>query len=268
MKNTLLSATLMVLSALPASAQDQFAVPVTAEFLPGWVRSDGTRMAAIHLSLEPGWKTYWRTPGDAGIPPSFDWSGSRNLQTVAVTWPTPEVFDQNGYRSIGYKNELVIPLTLAPSETGAPITLKLDMDIGICSDICVPHQLNFATTLEGSDAKPTPAIAAAMAQTPYSAREAGVTRATCQIEPTRDGLRIKARVTAPPTGGNEVVVIEPGINDVWVSEAETSRSGNTITAVSDMIHAGGGAFALDRSAIRLTVLGHNHAIDIRGCDAG
>ncbi len=62
----------MGLTAVPALAQDQFDLPVTGQVLEGWVRADGTRMAAVQLDLEPGWKTYWRAPGDAGIPPSFD----------------------------------------------------------------------------------------------------------------------------------------------------------------------------------------------------
>ncbi|WP_187431322.1 hypothetical protein ROLI_031040 [Roseobacter fucihabitans] len=268
MRNTITAATAACLFALPAVAQDQFAIPVTAQILPGWEREDGTRMAAIHLSLDPGWKTYWRAPGDAGIPPSFDWSGSRNLHSVSVAWPRPKVFDQNGMRSIGYENELVIPLTLARSHAGQPISIDLDMNIGICSDICVPHDVSLKAMLDGTATTPTPAIAAALAQTPYSAREAGVTRATCKIEPTKDGLRIEARVTAPSAGGAEVIVIEPGLPDVWVSEADTRRTGNDIIAVSEMIHVEGGSIAIDRSAVRLTVLGSSHAIDIRGCTAG
>ncbi len=268
MKSSFVAAALACLTALPAAAQDRFTIPVTAQVLPGWVRDDGARVAAVQLSLEPGWKTYWRAPGDAGIPPSFDWSGSRNLHSVAITWPTPQVFDQNGMRSIGYEDELVIPLVLAPTAPGEPIRVRLDMEIGICSDICIPHSLNFDETLAGGGSKPTPAIAAALAQSPYSAQEAGVTAATCRIEPTEDGLRIEARVTAPSAGAREVMVIEPGLGDVWVSEAQTHRTGGDVIAVSEMIHVEGGAIAVDRSAIRLTVLGSSHAIDIRGCSAG
>lgn len=243
-------------------------MPVTAQVLPGWVQADGTRMAAVHLSMEPGWKTYWRAPGDAGIPPRFDWSGSRNLESVAVSWPTPEVFEDNGMRSIGYANELVIPVRMVLKEGNQPVDVQLTMDIGICSDICIPHRLTFEQTIDNGDTRPTPAIAAALAQSPYSAREAGVTAAKCRIEPTQDGLRIEARVTVPSTGASEVMVIEPGLGDVWVSESDTRRAGSDVIAVSEMIHVNGGPIALDRSAIRLTVLGSNHAVDVRGCTPG
>ena len=95
--------------------------------LHGWVNSDGTRTAALHLDLAPGWKTYWRAPGDAGIPPRFDWRGSSNVGTVAITWPTPSVFDQNGMRSVGYEDVLTIPLRIEPRTPGEPVRLRAKM---------------------------------------------------------------------------------------------------------------------------------------------
>ena len=243
-------------------------MPVTADVLPGWVKEDGTRMAALRLRLAPGWKTYWRAPGDAGIPPQFDWSASKNLASVAVVWPSPKVFDQNGMRSVGYENEVVIPLQINPSQQGKPIRLKADMDLGICSDICIPHSLEFDVKIDTSNTAPTPAIAAALAQQPYSAKEAGVSASECIVSPTPDGLQIETRVTMPTAGNPEYVVIEPGPGEIWVSESSTKRQGGEIVAVSDMVHVNGGTIALDRSAIRITVLGSKYAVDIRGCSPG
>lgn len=268
MKNYMLAALLSSTLSLPASAGDPFEVPVTAQVLPGWVQADGTRMAALHLHLEPGWKTYWRAPGDAGIPPTFDWSASQNMKTVYITWPAPEVHNQNGMRTFAYENDLIIPLTIAPTDGNGPVRLTVEMDLGVCSDVCVPHRVTFDHVLDTTATKPTAEIAAALAQRPYSATEAGVEAATCLVEPTRDGVIIEARVTVPSTGSDEVMVIEPGLAEVWVSEAETRREGDQLIATSEMIHVSGDTFALDRSAIRLTVLGGKHAVDIQGCTAG
>ena len=254
--------------ALPAAAQQGFESPVEASVLHGWVNSDGTRTAALHLELAPGWKTYWRAPGDAGIPPRFDWRGSSNVGTVAITWPTPSVFDQNGMRSVGYEDVLTIPLRIEPRTPGEPVRLRAKMELGVCADVCIPHELEFDTVIDNAETKPVPAIAAALAQRPYSASEAGVSSATCAISPTAEGLRIEAQVTMPSAGGKEYVVIEPGEGDIWVSEASTQRSGNRLTAVSELIELNGGTIALDRSAVRITVLGASHAVDIKGCDAG
>ncbi|WP_298839361.1 protein-disulfide reductase DsbD domain-containing protein [uncultured Roseobacter sp.] len=268
MKNTIISALLFACAASGAAAQNSFSDPVTAQVLPGWVNADGTRVAALHLALEAGWKTYWRAPGDAGIPPAFDWSGSKNLRSVGVSWPAPDVFDQNGMRSIGYEDNLVIPLAITPTRPGQPVRLAVEMDLGVCSDICIPYELSLDAVLDSETTRPTPAIAAALAQRPFSAGEAGVTAATCRVEPTEDGILLEARVTMPTAGGREVAVIESGVPGVWVSEAETRRAGSSVIARSEMIHTDGGAIALDRKAIRITVLGSSHAVDIQGCTPG
>ena len=257
-----------VAAACSAFAESAYDDPIEAQVLSGWVMPNGDRMVALRLRLDPGWKTYWRAPGDAGIPPEFDWSRSRNLEGASVSWPTPEVFHENGMRSIGYTRDVIIPIRIAPDEGDAPVRLRGEMHLGVCSDICMPHTLHFDATLDTDETKPTPAIAAALAERPYSAKEAGVTAATCRIEPIEDGLRIEARVDMPSAGGTEEMVIEPGRLDIWVSEPKTHRSGGTVVATSELMHVSGGAFALDRSDIRLTVIGTSHAVDIRGCTPG
>ena len=63
---------------------------VSASVLTGWRMENGHHMAALRITLAPGWKTYWRAPGEAGIPPRFDWTGSDNLSAVTVHWPDGE----------------------------------------------------------------------------------------------------------------------------------------------------------------------------------
>ncbi len=249
----------------PLAAQTGPNQPAVAEILPGWVQPDGTRMAAIHIRLAPGWKTYWRSPGDAGIPPQFDWSRSRNLGAVSIIWPAPHVYPQNGMRTIGYKDELILPLAIAPRNPGKPVRLRARLDIGVCEDICVPYQMTVNGVLDGSSTKPTPVIAAALATRPYSAGEAGVRSASCRLRPTADGMEIEATLAMPHTGGQEVVVIEPGQPGVWMSETDVRRSGNTITATGDMVPPHGRALAVDRSRITITVLGQKQAVEIKGC---
>ncbi len=252
----------------PAHAGDSFEVPVTGEVLQGWVLADGSRMAALRLKLAPGWKTYWRAPGDAGIPPHFNWSGSRNMATVSINWPTPKVFDQNGLRSVGYEDSLVIPLRIEPTSDAEPVRLNAKMELGVCSDVCVPHELEFSALIDNNSLTPSPIIAAALAQRPYSASEAGVQSATCRVSPTADGLRLEAQIAMPSAGGSEYVVIEPGLENIWVSEAHTRRAGGVVIATSEMVNINGGPIAVDRSAIRITVLGSEYAVDVKGCSAG
>jgi DsbC/DsbD-like thiol-disulfide interchange protein len=268
MKNVMATLAVCACALSTANAEDRFDVPVTGEVLQGWVLADGSRMAALRLSLAPGWKTYWRAPGDAGIPPQFDWAGSRNMATVSINWPTPKVFDQNGMRSVGYENSLVIPLRIEPTSDGKPVQLNAKMELGVCSDVCIPHELEFSALIDNDNLTPTPIIAAALAERPYSPSEAGVRSAKCRVSPTADGLQIEAHIAMPPAGGREYVVFEPGVENIWVSEADTRRTGDVVIATSELVNITGGPIAIDRSAIRITVLGSQYAVDVKGCSAG
>lgn len=253
---------------LPATAQQGDTPPLEAALLEGWQREDGIRVAAIRLRMAPGWKTYWRAPGDAGIPPSFDWSGSQNLRDVAVTFPAPKVFDQGGVNSIGYAREVIFPLTVTPERPGAPVALDVAIDLGVCSDICLPQRLHLQALLDETSRRPDPAIAAALAARPYTGAEAGLTRAECRLSPTRSGLALETRLELPSAGGNETVVVEPGAPGLWTSAAQSRRQGDTLVSTTEIVAENGGALALDRSALRITVIGSAHAVEITGCTAG
>lgn len=256
------------LAALPANAQSGLDDIVRIEVLDGGLTTRGTHQAALRLTLSDGWKTYWRMPGDSGIPPQFDWSRSRNVESASISWPTPEVFNLSGLRTIGYQNELVLPVEITAAKPGQPVHLKGVIEFGICSDICVPARLKFSRTLDpGSPRNPT--IVAALAARPFSASEAGVRAATCSLSPSSDGgMRLEARITMPSAGGDEVTVIEPGNPQIWASQTTTTRRGNVLTASSELVHVSGTSFALDRSKVRITVLGRRHAVDILGCTPG
>ncbi|NUH65730.1 hypothetical protein HTT03_10595 [Sulfitobacter sp. S0837] len=250
--------------AQPVAAQ-QSGTPLQGDLLTGWQQADGRRVAAIRLRMAPGWKTYWRSPGDAGIPPEFDWSGSDNLADVAITWPAPKVFYQAGVNSIGYAREVILPLTLTPRRADQPVDLDVEIDLGVCSDICLPQTVKLNALLDSTSQKPMPAIAAAFAARPYSGADAGLKRATCRLHPTAQGLSIETRLTLPPTGGKETVVIEPGTAGLWMSATESERRGDTLISTGDLIAENGRAFALDRSNIRITVIGLKHSVEIKGC---
>lgn len=239
---------------------------MSGQMRPGWQLPDGGHMTALHLSLAPGWKTYWRSPGDAGIPPMFDWSGSENLASVRFHWPRPHVFHLNGLQTVGYKGELVLPIEVIPADPTRPVRLAGSVDLGVCDDICLPATLPFDLRIDGPGA-PDPVIDAALADRPLTATRAGLRDIGCAVAPIDDGLRITAALDLPPSGGPEVVVFESGMSGIWVSEATASRSGGTLTAEADMVPPMGKPFALDRSAVIVTVISDTRAVEIRGCPA-
>lgn len=245
--------------ASPVAAQE----PVTAELRPGWRLPNGDHIAALHLTMAPGWHTYWRAPGDAGIPPLFDWAGSQNVASLGVVWPTPHVFWQSGMRSVGYENELVLPLRIHPRSAGE-ITLQTEMQLGVCKDICVPHTLRISAVLP-TDTRPDPKIASALASVPFTADEARVSSVRCTVVPGDRGLTLRTEIDMPSSGGAEDTVIEAGLPEVWASQPSTRRNGNTLVTENRLVHMEGKPFMIDRSRVRITVLGDNHAVDIQGC---
>ena len=239
---------------------------IQAELLSGWQQPDGSRMAGLRLVLAPGWKTYWRAPGDSGIPPSFDWSGSSNIRSVRFYWPRPKVFTVGGLQTIGYSHELVLPVEIVPVDPSQPVTLKAAVDLGVCSDICVLASFNVAANLPRPGASDD-TIRRALRQRPSTAKEAGVELVRCEIVPQKDGMTLTAVLQMPSTGGDEVVVVETGMPDVWVSPADVTRKGKELRAVVDLVAGSGGMGALQRDAIVLTVLGKHRAVEIQGCAA-
>ena len=234
----------------------------------GWRTDAGTHMAALQVRLAPGWKTYWRAPGDAGIPPRFDWSGSRNLAAVALHWPRPGVFRIAGMQSIGYYGELILPMELTPADPSRPILLRAEVELGVCRDLCVPMTVSVSGELQAMGGGPDPAISAALAARPQTAAEGRVRGVTCSVDPIADGLRITARIDMPSLGGGEVAVFELPDPGIWVSESRNDRQGGTLVSASEAVPPSGAPFALDRSALRITVLGHDRAVEIRGCTGG
>lgn len=268
---TYLAAILMMAPSLANAGTNMPRAPqdiARIELLPGWRADDGTHMAALRIRLADGWKTYWRAPGDGGIPPSFDLRRSKNIQSVRFLWPVPDVFVENGVRTIGYKHELVLPMAITPKRPGAPIELNGVLQIGVCLDICMPLQADLASTLTSAELGVDRTIEYALQQRPDTADEAGVLRATCHLVPTESGLGMEAEITMPRIGPDEVVVVETADPEVWVAEAEQRRTGRRLSIRTEMVPPDNQPFVLNRSDIRFTVLAGGRGVDIQGCTGG
>ena len=109
----------------------------------------------LEFELAPGWKTYWRSPGDGGLPPALDWTGSGNLGEAGLTWPAPARFTILGIDSVGYEDGLVLPMDVQVIEPGQPVRVALRVDYLTCSDICVPQSADLALTLPAGPAQPS-----------------------------------------------------------------------------------------------------------------
>jgi DsbC/DsbD-like thiol-disulfide interchange protein len=152
-------AALSSFSPIAARAQDaspwQKGMHAAVRLLAG-SRSGPVLLGGIAVQLDPGWKTYWRTSGDSGVPPRFDFSKSENIEAVTVLWPAPTKFDDGaGGFSLGYHDQVVLPLRIVPKSNDKPVTLRANINYAVCERICIPveasTELTFASVASTED---------------------------------------------------------------------------------------------------------------------
>lgn len=170
------------------------------QLLPGQAHPEG--LAGLAIQLAPGWKTYWRNPGDAGIPPTFDWSRSENLREVTVLWPAPSRYDQEGASSAVYHDEVVLPLRISAIDPSKPVKLALGLDYAACKTICVPAKGSADVILSPGTQKGegSAEIEQALKKVPVS-REIGATETLAikqvRLDTATNPARLTIDVSAP-----------------------------------------------------------------------
>lgn len=138
---------------------------------PGAPAAALTPVAAIEVELQPGWKTYWRFPGDAGgVPPVFDWSRSQNVRSAKVLFPAPQRIKDVTGDILGYTNVVTLPVVVEPLDSTKPVALKVTMEYGVCREICIPVTAEFSLDVPATARGPLPAsVAAALDKVPRTA---------------------------------------------------------------------------------------------------
>jgi len=132
-----------------------------------WRQEQSTPVpAGIEIRLKPGWHTYWRYPGDAGVPPRFDFGASRNVKTLSILWPAPRRIREQGLSVIGYTNDVILPLAVVPQDRAAPVLLRLNIDYAVCETLCVPQQGSAQLFLAAGPSSRDSALAAASSRVP------------------------------------------------------------------------------------------------------
>ncbi len=184
------------------------------------VGSGAALRLGLHFRLAPGWKIYWRSPGDAGIPPRLDWSRSRNLAALTISWPAPRRFSLFGLETAGYADEVVLPLEARLARPGEPLDLDIGVDYLVCEEICIPVNARLGLELPAGPAAPSPfagLIKRYVAKVPGTAGAAGL--GVERVEAARLGgapaLRVTVRAEAP--------FIEPDLFIEAASEDDGAR---------------------------------------------
>jgi len=182
--------------------------------------------AGIEIRLKPGWHTYWRYPGDAGVPPRFDFAGSQNVKAVEVLWPAPQRLPEAGLATIVYDRDVILPLRVTPQDQSKPVTVQIKLDYAICEKLCVPAQAKAGLALPGGPAGGRTAqdarLAAAEARVPRKVAlgagsalgaDSALAVRSVRLEPGADRSRVLVDIVAPP--GASVDLFAEGPTDQW-----------------------------------------------------
>lgn len=239
---------------------------LSAQLLQGGRMADGRAIVAVVIDLAPGWKTYWRSPGQGGLPPEFDWRASQNLGDVTYFWPVPQVFGAGDAATIGYEGRLVLPLAIAPQNPTMPTMLNAEFTFGICKDICMPAEVSLTAPL-AADAPPQPIIADALASQPMTAQMAGAQSWDCISHPIKDGVQVTLQLAMPAwdSGAVETLVVEHRDRGIWASPAAVQRTGDRVTAVFDLVPPQAKPFDWAGDDLRITILAAGKAAELQGC---
>lgn len=215
---TLLAALAAALAS-PARSQEAATSPwskgdhASLRLIAGATAASGKQRVGVEILMAPGYKTYWRSPGDFGVPPVFDWSGSTNVGGLDVRWPAPERFEDGNGHSLGYVGEVVIPVSVQPADPAKPVMLVLKLDYAVCEKICIPVKGEARLWLEpGVTSVTSPRLESFEARVPAPVKlgpqktRISVLEAKLDEGAIEPGLRLVLQ--APPEGKVEDVFIE------------------------------------------------------------
>ncbi|MCY6381653.1 protein-disulfide reductase DsbD domain-containing protein [Hoeflea prorocentri] len=211
--------------------------------------ADGTIKAALDIELLPGWKTYWRDPGEAGVPPSFRVDRSSNVQSAEIHFPAPERIEDAYSIWAGYDYPVVLPITLKQETPGTTSVLEADIFLGICESVCIPLQTSFTLTLdpdEPANAFEKRMVARAFRSLPEVPGDDFKVHETVD---SGDTLTLAVALPEDADGGEIFVTGPPG----WRFETPRSKGVSGNTATFEVPHSGPNEAGLSGETIHVVV---------------
>lgn len=234
------AAPLAASAAEPALATDWVAEQKARLRLIGGGDGKSGLVAGIEIEMEDGWKTYWRNPGSSGVPPRVEWSKSQNVGRLDVQFPAPQRMADPEGDIIGYKRHVVLPVRLAANDPSLPISLKLDVELGICKDICIPIQASLELDFPaGTASKPAgERLEAALSRVPRpatarTARDPQVRSAKVELTGAKPHIAIEGVF---PGGAKDADIFLEAPDGLWVplAKRDGSADGDVARFVVDL----------------------------------
>ncbi|SDT41360.1 Thiol-disulfide interchange protein, contains DsbC and DsbD domains [Bradyrhizobium canariense] len=178
-------------------------------------RSGAVLLGGIAFQLQPGWKTYWRTPGDSGVPPRFDFSKSENIEAVTILWPAPTKFDDGaGGHSLGYHDQIVLPLRIVAKNADKPVTLRAAINYAVCEKLCIPVEADTELAFNSVASTEDSALFAALDTVPKPANVGDPNPLTIR-DVKRDGKSTVLVDVVAPADAKQVNLFVEGPTPDW-----------------------------------------------------
>jgi suppressor for copper-sensitivity B len=217
----------------------------------------------LQFRMQPGWKIYWRSPGDAGFPPDVDWSKSENLDRLNIAWPVPRRFSVLGFETLGYKDEVVLPLQARVATPGQPVQVNVSVRYLTCAEICVPQQATLSLKLPRGPVKHSVQanlLARYNAQVPREGARHGMAldRAAVSSKGEELILRVHAEAAVPFDAPDLLV---EGPEGSFFSRPRVSFSDDRKMATLTVEGGGIAAEKLDGKPLRFTLVDGNRAME-------
>ena len=237
----------------------------SVDIIRGWRQNDDIHIAAINIKLEEGWKTYWRVPGIGGIAPILNWEKSKNIKNISLIWPKPNIYNEYGLQTIGYKDELLLPIQIQPIDKKQPIHLSITIDFGICSDVCVPIQTTVEERLPERTSIGKKYILDTLEKAILSGNKSPFKIVKCNIVPIKDGFEVNAFFEGLASFDKDTlgVVEYPVKQNGWINQKASLISSNQLSVHAIVYNKS--IHFIDRSDLTLTIFTKNKAFEFDGC---
>ena len=191
-------------------------------------RTGSVLMGGIEIQLQPGWKTYWRTPGDSGVPPRFDFSKSVNVESVTPLYPAPKKFDDGaGGVSYGYHKHVIFPLRIVPKNPNEPVQLRAAISYAVCEKLCLPVEAEAELAFTSAASALDSLVAGALNKVPKPVGTAEATPIALKSF-KRIGDRVVVDIAAQNSAGLELLRRRPdaGLGSAGAKAGRRRREGH------------------------------------------
>jgi DsbC/DsbD-like thiol-disulfide interchange protein len=260
MLRTVSAAIFLILSLVAATAQSSKPAASEQGFhsrarLISGGRQGPQWLAGIEITLDQGFKTYWRNPGDSGLPPRFDWSASENLAGIEVRWPAPSRHEDAAGVAYVYGKKVVLPVLVTARDADKPVRLVLAAEYGVCKDICIPAHANLSLDLTGVGSD-RGAIEGALAKVPVAqALGAQTDLSVLSVAPVSQDKPALSVTVRSPAGAKPALFAE-GPENWYFSSSLPDDAGRFTVTVEEKPKEASGPISL-----RLTLVAGGKAVE-------